>query len=148
MLHIESPPRLEPAAGGGDLRCLAGHDQHRSPTGSDQGTPRPAPLSLAAANVQQAVSGGRKTSRERIAELAKFYRVSERLIWQALELRATGRADLVAEAEAGRLKIRAALLIAKPRRARASLDVPAQLRSAWSRASDDERRAFLAEIAE
>jgi hypothetical protein len=49
-----------------------------------------------------------------VKQIAKLWNVSERMIYSALELIRTGREDICDEVIAGRLKMHAALKLAKP----------------------------------
>ncbi|WP_395020189.1 hypothetical protein [Dongia sp.] len=137
MAEIEHPPRLVPAAGAdGDLSCLAGLTKDKPVTATDQGTDR----------LLQICSGLAK--RKRVAALAIHFKVSERLIWSSLELQRSGREDLIRAVERGQMTVHQALKQARsPRNARPSKPALPALRSAWGRASEAERAAFLQEVA-
>jgi hypothetical protein len=70
--------------------------------------------------------------------------VSERSVYSAMELLATGRDDLVQAVQAGTMSMNAALKAAKPEtygpRKRSALE---QLKASWKVASEVERTEFL-----
>lgn len=70
--------------------------------------------------------------------------VSERSVYSAMELMATGRDDLVLAVQAGKMSVHAALKAAKPSahaaRKRSILD---QLKRSWEAASEQDRAVFL-----
>jgi hypothetical protein len=76
--------------------------------------------------------------------------VSERVVYMARELVRTGREDLILECEQGRMTVLGALKIAKPEKYRPKVtpvpngtEVEFALQAAWTRATNDERLAFL-----
>jgi hypothetical protein len=69
--------------------------------------------------------------------------VSERMIYMCKELAAIGRDDLVAEVEAGRLTVLAALKIAKPEKYTRQQSKLQHLKRQWSAATLDEQVAFM-----
>ncbi|MDE2397506.1 MAG: hypothetical protein KGM91_18900 [Burkholderiales bacterium] len=77
-----------------------------------------------------------------VKQAASIMNVSERGVYDARRLIRSARADLIAEVEAGRMSLNRALMLAGERALRSGL---AALRNAWSRATPDERAAFLAE---
>lgn len=82
-----------------------------------------------------------------VAQAAKLMNVSERSVYMAKELLATGRDDLSAAVLSGTMSLLAALRIAKPEKyGPKRKDGLAVLRRAWATASENERDAFLADL--
>jgi hypothetical protein len=78
-----------------------------------------------------------------IKQAAAVMNVSERMVYMARELMQTGRADLCAAVESGKLTILAALKEAKPERYCAP-DRAERLRRLWNSLSEAERADFIA----
>ena len=70
--------------------------------------------------------------------------VSERSIYKARELLNTGREDLIAAVDQGRLTIHAALKLAKPEKYDKPRDGLKALQSGWLRSPKQEQLLFLA----
>lgn len=81
-------------------------------------------------------------------QLALVFNVSERSIYMARELGATGRADLEERVMAGELSILGALKLAKPEKYDRKPDRMATLVKAWNACTDDQRNMFAARIVE
>jgi hypothetical protein len=86
-----------------------------------------------------------------VKQAAALMNVSERSVYRAREVLATGRDDLFAKVLAGELSVLAALKIAKPEKYdRASIDPDkdryAALVKAWNACTDDQRAAFVTQV--
>ena len=79
-----------------------------------------------------------------VAQAARLMNVSERSVYSARKLLASGRDDLVAEVEAGRMSLHAALNLARPSKYDERKDGLKALRRSWQQATDGERASFLA----
>jgi hypothetical protein len=73
-------------------------------------------------------------------------KVSERSVYMAQELCGTGRDDLVREVETGRMKLHAALRLAKPSKYAKTPNGLKALESARQAASEGERAYFVAKL--
>jgi hypothetical protein len=84
-----------------------------------------------------------------VKQAARMMNVSERTVYTAKELLATGRDDLIEQVEAGKLKLFRALKLAKPEKYAPASPDPARylaLVKAWNACTDDERALFAAKI--
>jgi hypothetical protein len=95
-----------------------------------------------AADLQQARP---LTVRQHVAALAKIMNVSERMIYLAMQLQRSGRADLIAAVERGTLSLHAAIAKLEPMKPK--LDGYTKLVKAWNAASEEERMRLLDAIA-
>lgn len=77
-----------------------------------------------------------------VAQAAKAMNVSERMVFDAIKLRRSGRADLVQRVQAGELTIHRALIEAGLKRKPTSSRLDA-LCHAWNRCNRAERLAFI-----
>ena len=93
-----------------------------------------------------------ETPRLTVRQAAAVMNVSERSVYRAKELIATGREDLADEIMAGRLTILAALKIAKPekygagRNYRTGDDRYDALVKTWNACDEDERARFIGSL--
>jgi hypothetical protein len=87
-----------------------------------------------------------KRPRMTVKQAAQLMNVSERQVYLAKELVATGREDLVDTIMAGRMSLPAALKIAKPAKYDRRRNRYHDLVKAWNACSEDQRAAFAAQI--
>ena len=81
-----------------------------------------------------------------VKQAAQLMNVSERQVYLARELVATGREDLVDSLMAGRMSLPAALRIAKPEKYDRRRNRYHDLVRAWNSCTEDQRAAFVAQI--
>jgi hypothetical protein len=81
-----------------------------------------------------------------VKQAARLMNISERMVYMARELVATGREDLLEQVEAGKLSTLGALKLAKPEKYDKPKDRFTALVRAFNACDDDERDRFVFEI--